>query len=273
MTDLSFKECYRLLSIDCDNSWAQVRKAYKSIIQKSHPDRFTDNSVEKSNAEEKIKKLNAAYKRLDTYYKTYSKLPDTSIINDEIIKPTRTRKKAWEKTKSNTSDKKNRSDSEGSNRPNDYTFKHNNHYTSHSKKIFKIFAVIILVFPLIFTFFYFINKSTLENSSGTYSPKTTSLSQPNLDQRIAKPNTTKPKVEALSNKDYFTIGSSIGKVILVQGEPSKIIGNSWHYGKSIVYFDKGLVTEWKRHPNHPLKALLAGKKSNNNKRIYSWQKK
>ena len=57
-------------------------------------------------------------------------------------------------------------------------------------------------------------------------------------------------------KNYFSMGSSLGEVIIAQGEPTKMEDNIWYYGESTVTFTNGLVSEWNRHPLYPLNAVM-----------------
>jgi curved DNA-binding protein CbpA len=51
-----------------------------------------------------------------------------------------------------------------------------------------------------------------------------------------------PKAETLlQSPGYFTIGSTQDEVLAVQGTPTSIIGNTWHYGYSSVDFLNGKV--------------------------------
>lgn len=288
MSSLTFKECYELLRINHDVSWIQARKAYKTLIQKSHPDRFADNSFEKTNAEENIKKIIAAYKKLETHYKTYNKLPDTSIDNDQPITPTRKRKKSWE-NEQNSYKTRNKFDiTKSTGKTDSRSFKQAPAHDLPSKSKFRILAVLLPASALSVAVFYFINSLVPEKPDSLYQIRTPASSKLNTNAPLPEPSPKSKHKDTIKrpfpSKEFFTIGSSIGKVILVQGEPSNINGNIWHYGKSLVYFKKGLVTEWKRHPDHPLKVLLTGTKSpltkkpkdttnkKNNKRFYPWQK-
>ena len=51
-----------------------------------------------------------------------------------------------------------------------------------------------------------------------------------------------PKAETFpQSPGYFTIGSTQDEVLAVQGTPTSIIGNSWHYDYSSVQFVNGKV--------------------------------
>jgi hypothetical protein len=55
---------------------------------------------------------------------------------------------------------------------------------------------------------------------------------------------------------YFTVGSTRGDVLRLQGTPSAIVGNTFEYGLSEVYFQNGRVQSWHADPSSPLRARM-----------------
>ena len=43
---------------------------------------------------------------------------------------------------------------------------------------------------------------------------------------------------------YFTFGSTATQVMRIHGEPDEIVGNAWHFGDSVIYFEAGKVIAW-----------------------------
>ena len=255
MPDISFAKCYSILNIENTQDLELIRKAYKSQIQRWHPDRFPENSSDKIIAEEKIKSLNAAYKILSDFYKKNGALPTNTESNVIEKHP---RRKSW-KTNSNINsqnEKKRRKYNPQSNQ---------NQSISITKTFFKGIILTILISGtsyIIFSsteldMFFDVDKDIKEkqNSDLLFNPQLSKKHYSIPALTLEKNNNIKP-IESKDNDDYFTIGSSIGKVIMVQGKPSRIDRNTWYYGKSIVYFDKGNVVEWVRHSDNPLKVKL-----------------
>ncbi len=56
----------------------------------------------------------------------------------------------------------------------------------------------------------------------------------------------------LGKKEYFSVGSKPGDVYAAQGIPTKTENGVWHYGKSRVYFEDGVVARWVEDSGHPL---------------------
>jgi hypothetical protein len=64
-------------------------------------------------------------------------------------------------------------------------------------------------------------------------------------------------VGAPASTGYFTVGSTRKEVRAVQGMPTWVQGDTWHYGSSRVQYKKGRVKGWASSPDHPLRARLS----------------
>jgi len=237
--EYSFTECYKILSASSTQSFNEIRKAYKRKIQKFHPDKLDD--AQKESASNKIKELNTAFSQIEKYYKTHNSLPaiEPTEASKERIEP----KKQPNKHESvfNNSDPTNKSTYRASS-PKD---------KSHKSRI--VFVIVICITSLVI--FYIENfYSNIQPAASSESDKTEKDSplpikvKKQADKTIAS---TRKKIP-----DFFTIGSPIGEVIDVQGKPDKTNENTWHYGKSKVFFQDGYVIDWKREKGHPIKARL-----------------
>lgn len=58
------KVFYQILEIKPAASQSEIKQAYKSLVKKWHPDLFFNNPKLQLQAQEKIKKINEAYKNL-----------------------------------------------------------------------------------------------------------------------------------------------------------------------------------------------------------------
>jgi len=255
MQNISFKDCFKILNLETASNLQEVRRAYKQQIQLFHPDRIQSNSSQElSAAEEKIKQLNAAYKILSEYHQQYGRLPNIApeskassaakTSNTVYQRPTK-RQPDFVKT--------------------------------------KLLLMGLTTGLITFTIFFVLNEIEPESSTNkthlldSVQVEPYSFSNESKKLEIEKPHTIKP-VNKTPKKKFFTIGSGLGEVILSQGEPTRINGNTWYYGKSKIYFEKGEVKEWERHPENPLNAKFpnrinqfsntfnSDKKNNNNKK-------
>ena len=55
---------YKVLGVSPDASDEEIKKAYRELVKKYHPDRYTDSKL-KDEAAEKIKEINAAYSEIE----------------------------------------------------------------------------------------------------------------------------------------------------------------------------------------------------------------
>jgi curved DNA-binding protein CbpA len=69
-------QAYEILGLKPGVSLDEIRKAYRGLVKKWHPDCFTD-AIEKQEAEEIIKKINAAYKILKSQVSISSDFSDS----------------------------------------------------------------------------------------------------------------------------------------------------------------------------------------------------
>jgi len=256
----SFEDCYKILNTNTECSWNALRKSYKLLIQKWHPDRYKDGSTEKHTAEEKIKELNKAYQQLLKYYRKNGALPR--------IEPTKPR-----------SEQKNTNQNSAQSRPQTPSFtepkkRKKPEKTGRKNKAPTRIAVFASIVAII------ISYSSLDFSTDRNSIKS-EPKNPLLDRNYiradphhslehdkskttkygADVNTRKKKNKTKKIHKQFTYGSSIVDVIMIQGTPTKVEGDTWYYGESKVYFHNGIVQRWERKLGSPLSAGITLKKA------------
>jgi len=237
---LSFLECYEVLDITDESDWIAIRKKYKSLIQQCHPDRFLDNAEDLKKAEENIRRYNAAFKTISDYYQSTKTLPPRTdfIIN---TKPTlhEPRKKPPPVKPVYPDQKKSIPTQQD----------------SHLSTI-RFSLITISIFGLIlFLIYHYEAQPPQQQKVAAQMIETSPNPIPSIkaSQIKEKTETTKQKKPIIQ---FFSIGSGIGEVILAQGGPTHIDNNVWYYGKSTVTFHDGVVTDWYRHPDHPLNAEI-----------------
>ena len=71
--------------------------------------------------------------------------------------------------------------------------------------------------------------------------------RPNIPEASAPPDQV---------NSYFTVGSTKGEVLAVQGPPRRTSKHVWEYGGSRVYFRDDRVSSWEMWPRSPLKVKL-----------------
>lgn len=234
--NFSFQECYTILGIAEASDWKSLRTKYKTLIQQHHPDRYPESTPEHTQAENKIRQYNLAYKIIFDYYKKNACLPPNSRTKHEkIIRATPPRKKrptvSQNKSSFKTPSRKK-------------TF-------NTSKLVFVLSTIGFLIILIIQSFF---------DDTQADIPQQTNFS---IENKKPLETTTKPIAlinpsfnQSNESQQYFSLGSGLGEVILIQGKPSRTEGNIWYYGESTITFSNGVVVTWYRHPAHPLKAKL-----------------
>jgi hypothetical protein len=63
---MTLREAYRVLDVSPSATWAAVKRAYRDLASRWHPDRFGPGTAAYSAAEERFKRINQAYERLGT---------------------------------------------------------------------------------------------------------------------------------------------------------------------------------------------------------------
>ena len=237
----SYEKCFKLLNIDTQNkhNWGDVKKSYRKLIQKWHPDRY-NNEQEKEIATNKLKDLNTAYKQLSTYFRKHGTLPQ--------LTPPPVIHKVSTKTYS-----KPQTDSKKQN-----LHKGNTQNIDKGKNRIIPFVMVLCIFiTFVFSFVYMeAITSPTSNEPVKYQTKD-SNNKLNQTAKTKPKNTNKTKKKNnIPRYNYFTEGSSIGEVIIIQGPPDKMLNDIWYYGKSEVHFNNGKVSYWIRTPNTPLKAQI-----------------
>jgi TPR repeat protein len=60
--------CYQTLGLQPNSSIEEIKSAYRKLVKQWHPDRFYGHSVKNKEANERLKQINPAYKRLIAFY-------------------------------------------------------------------------------------------------------------------------------------------------------------------------------------------------------------
>ena len=223
----SHESCYRILNINNNASWDDLRKSYRSLIQKWHPDRYMDD-VGKSEANDKLKDLNTAYKVLSDYYKRNNSLP---LFTQTVPPSTSSEQKPAAQSKKKVKQS---------------PFKKKIAATKRKNNIQYVFTISLVIVASIILY-QNLDSIILSFSTPLEYSKEDSK-EDNIDNAKIK------KMEKEIKSKYFTYGSSLGEVINVQGAPDYTADNIWYYGNSEVHFKDGHVVKWIRTSSRQLKA-------------------
>ncbi|MDH5512538.1 MAG: J domain-containing protein [Gammaproteobacteria bacterium] len=219
-----YENHYRILGILPGTSWKLLRKSYKSLVNKWHPDRFQQDLRQRKTAEEKTKEITQAYKEIAEYYKKYDSLPlpaedianlglKTSEPQPSPVEQPSPDDLASHYTQTARSPEAGRE----------------NWFTKYRVRIFTAAGLICALLLLL--------PEPPESEDQSF------VNQENPSLTAGTIKQESPSVQATDNK-YFTIGSTIGEVYAIQGVPTRTEENIWYYGKSKVLFSNGKVSGW-----------------------------
>ena len=234
---IDFQKYYDTLHLQPDAQWQDVRRAFKSMAQANHPDRFEELN-EKEKAKQVFFEINDAYQKLTSYYKTYGELPKKRMNIESI-------------THKNTF-----SFSAKSNDNLEQTFFSIQQPKMKPPPMWQNNAFLgLIIFSLIFALTLFIwylfafnhadhqivsirNIKEIREESAEIdrlnSQKDSNISTYYEHQQSVIED--EAVIKALNSSNSFTFGDTADQVLRVQGAPSEIAGSVWHYGGSTVFF-------------------------------------
>jgi preprotein translocase subunit Sec63 len=100
---MDIRKCYEILELRPGYSAAELKQAYKDLVQVWHPDRFAHNPRLKEKAEEKLKQINQAYAVLDQAQRDRAKFQAAKSTTPSVVDPESVVKTAtWTTAKSSS---------------------------------------------------------------------------------------------------------------------------------------------------------------------------
>lgn len=255
---------FEVLGLTSKASPDQVRKSYRELVKRWHPDHFQQRSVEEQRgAEEKLKELTAAYRRISECWAGLKNYQPQSrpASGPQPQKRPMTRKPQPAKPSSF----KPRSPS-----PHWYQTAKKRQLSQFTEQRIGYLLIALLVISVIVAVKAFqphkqhitalpsreYAKSKSLSSSGTRSspqkleknsvpaeiPRDRNLSSKGANDQPASQD--EAAQEMVVAKEYFTLGASPAEVRHIQGPPDKIRGQTWIYNLSEVQFKDGKVDRY-----------------------------
>ena len=277
----TFEHCYKLLRLEQNSSWDELRKSYRQLIRQWHPDRYPDEQ-EKAVADSKLKDINTAYTQLSNYYQKTGVLPLAKTHTHQAEQATVT-PQAQAKTQTNPVKPVNIHSQKT--KPAHPVFNQSKTSNTRRNKT-RIPAYIFTMLFLGLLSLVFFDFKSIEHFITTYRDNAerynefkpdkynnqvnasvqSPIVQPGFAETEAGEKNTQDQTKTASSDQYvvktdpqaitqfFTYGSTLADVALIQGPPDRMEGNTWFYGESEVHFVDGVVDYWYRTANKPLKA-------------------
>lgn len=218
---------YRTLEIDPGCTMREMKAAYRRLVKNWHPDHFAagHESGDLALAEARIKEINKAFLTLSNYYKKNGYLP---ISSEEAARQDIGGASFWP---------------DGSQTSDHRSSQHEKASTFSASLRFMIIGAALGIAYVAWNAYRQKEAMTLDVDSS-----------PANSAPVEQPQLGSSKQQETEN--YFTVGSTLGDVIAIQGVPTKIEGGIWLYGRSKVYFENGVVDHWLEDPDDPLKANM-----------------
>lgn len=215
---------YLALGVQPGDSREKIRKAYRDLIRAWHPDRHGQDEPSRHQAEERSKQLNQAFQDLEAYYQEHGRLPlDPAPATSPVVanaaaptfRPYSTTPPFEPRRPNQTSEIANVANS-----------------PTQTTARTLVFATLVLGW-LVYQFW----DSAPDDPAGS-----NGLAQSeSLSNQTAALGTVQGGNLARAG---FTVGSTMGDVFAVQGKPTRVEGNIWHYGEARVFFKDGKVVRW-----------------------------
>jgi hypothetical protein len=231
---------YRTLGLEPGCDWNDIRAVYRRLAQKWHPDRFPEGSPEGEEARRKIVQINQAYQSLSDYRRRHGSLP--RFPKETSANPSReSQGSSWATQPSSVFD-------------DGWKGRRRDHDSDRGTRArWRPRLIWLLGLSLVVLFGY-------DELFPPPSPDATRYSALDKadnrgpDRDLVSPAPS-PGIATTDASSYFTIGSSRQDVLRIQGTPSRVTEDTWHYGRSKVFFENGKVSGWKESPGDPLSAI------------------
>lgn len=235
---MDFKRSYEVLGLQPGSTWAELQIAYRRQVQKWHPDRFEQRPEEQVLAAQRMQDLNEAFAVLEQYYREQGRLP----LEPPPHKP---------------------GDSAPPPKPDYAAQRPRTTRRRREPSSAPHLGPWVLAAALLGIGIYFLLDLLLSG----YNPTAKAVSRPSADVPIdttlnpAYPTVpgSKPAAPRKPPLVTFGYGDPPGRVLEVQGIPTRTAGDLWFYGDSEVYFEKGMVVSWHSSPRNPLNVSGASK--------------
>jgi hypothetical protein len=237
----NFLADYATLHVQPGCTWKELRMSYRRLVRRAHPDRLEPGSREKPEAEERLKDINRAYDNLEHYYRRHGHLPRPRVLGaaDFVAASARRSTPPPRHVASAGAAPTAEADSPAVRQPRWW-------FTAAVR-----WTAIAVGLALAIELFSWVPPAEIAPSGeGPLSP---TPAQPHGAMHTGSAAPSSPAAGS-----FFSHGSSLGEVHAIQGDPTLVQDNVWHYGKSRVYFADGRVTHWDHDPEDPLKASALG---------------
>jgi hypothetical protein len=239
-----YSDYYATLGVTADTDWETLRANYRRLIGQWHPDRFSDDPATQRIAEERSKQIILAYQALETYRRDHGLLPPIEPVGGSEGPSGPAHKVAPASGRSGFQVRSEMAKAGA--------------LVRESAKRGR-WRRIALAFPALIVVLYLIQlRDELwapDEDEPRDTPRITSASVPTPQPTrgtTPPPQPTPGTTPTPRPARGISTGSTLGEVYSIQGIPTWVEGETWHYGKSQIRFAQGKVIYWNEHPDNPL---------------------
>lgn len=271
LSDNDISKDYRALGLSADASPVEVKKAYRELVKRWHPDRFHQQSVlERRRADERIKEITSAYHRISKEWARRRKVDPREPSSEETAQaPPREspaeEAPAWKPASARSWKSRIGSSAEAFHRRFRTLFR-----SASMKRRLLAVGIFVTIFAVLFTTtslmgripFRFPRDSvgTVPESGPRWHPRPSGEESREARPPAGAPEDAREPVDIPSfpphppgrsaspgqrpDSAYFTLGSTPSEVLRIQGRPSRVQGQVWIYGLSEIQFKDGRLVRY-----------------------------
>jgi hypothetical protein len=206
------------MQISPESSWEDLRKNYKHLVQRCHPDRFEQDPVAKEEAEIRLRELNSAFRVLSDYHKSHHRLPFGKVATHAN----------WQFQDTSDLDRR------------DEQYQEARKWAVLNIVVSKWLILGIPIGAVLLIFVLLLSQ----------------YQEGDAEVNRIEPEFMPPTPELTStakSSSAFKFGDTKEQVMKVQGTPTRISDDAFFYGGSRVDFQEGYVVGWYIEDGSPLR--------------------
>lgn len=220
---------FRALGLEPGAEPSEVKRAYRTLVKKWHPDRHHTASYEaRALAEEKFREIDQAYRRISKTWRKASPSPHPVGRDFSASKPAAAKPRSAFRFMRRP--------------PSRAPFFSGAWPLRPARSLAAAAFVLILLVPLLSDIGP--DRPTRVREKGKQFPTTVTThgeARPKPPPPSSGPRPSPNQPGAGTSAHFFTLGSSESEVLDIQGRPTRIQGNTWIYGISEISFRNGRV--------------------------------